>query len=204
VENSRKAIVESAIHLFAVNGYAETSIREVATTAGVAPALVFHYFDNKLNLLRTCLSAIIESSSERLQHAIASTATQDVVEAVDAYGRAAVTWAVNNRDGLRLLGQILLLENGIRGFDVNFEVGYAMNEASVPLAERLVAEYGERAVMAFTHARVSLLGASLTNIVMMDLFRKVDLRDPDLERAGLDALVVAFREGLFALLDRRR
>jgi len=44
----------------------------------------------------------------------------------------------------------------------------------------------------------------LTNIVMMDLFRKVDLRDPDLERAGLDALVVAFREGLFALLDRRR
>ncbi len=50
-ERTREAIVEAARELFAEHGFAETTIRAVATRAGVDPALVHYYFADKDGLL---------------------------------------------------------------------------------------------------------------------------------------------------------
>jgi AcrR family transcriptional regulator len=47
----RDAIVASALRLFGERGVAATSLREVAKTAGVSPALVVHHFGGKEGLV---------------------------------------------------------------------------------------------------------------------------------------------------------
>ena len=48
---TRTAIVEAAMTCFAQNGYAHTSIRQIATQAGVSTGLMYHYFESKEALL---------------------------------------------------------------------------------------------------------------------------------------------------------
>lgn len=61
-------ILDTAEELFAENGYAATSIRRIADQAGVNPALVHYYFDNK----KTLLQKVMERSLEPLGQAIAA------------------------------------------------------------------------------------------------------------------------------------
>lgn len=61
-------ILDVAEVLFAENGYAGTPIRRIADEAGVNPALVHYYFDNKKNLLQT----VVKRSVEPLGQAIAA------------------------------------------------------------------------------------------------------------------------------------
>jgi len=53
--DTREAILAAARDLFAANGFDRTTIRAVATGAGVDPALVHHYFGTKDQLLAASL-----------------------------------------------------------------------------------------------------------------------------------------------------
>ncbi|MDR2815606.1 MAG: TetR/AcrR family transcriptional regulator [Proteiniphilum sp.] len=48
----RQLIMDTAMQLFAEEGYAHTSIDKIATQAGIAKGLVYTYFENKEDLLR--------------------------------------------------------------------------------------------------------------------------------------------------------
>jgi AcrR family transcriptional regulator len=50
--DTRNVILAAARHLFAGAGYDKTSVRDVATAAGVDPAMIRHYFGNKAELFR--------------------------------------------------------------------------------------------------------------------------------------------------------
>jgi AcrR family transcriptional regulator len=56
----RVAILDSAEVLFAHKGYAATSVREIAETVEVTPAMVHYYFGSKLTLLRQVLERTLE------------------------------------------------------------------------------------------------------------------------------------------------
>ena len=47
-------IRDVAIALFAEQGYAATTVRQVAAAAGVSPALVIHHFGEQASLRREC------------------------------------------------------------------------------------------------------------------------------------------------------
>lgn len=64
----RAAILEQAECLFARQGHAATSVRQVADAAGVTPAMVHYYFGNKASLLRQ----VLESALEPIARAIAA------------------------------------------------------------------------------------------------------------------------------------
>lgn len=53
---TREAILEAALGLFAERGYDATSVRAVATAAGVDPALVRHFFGGKEQLFATAVA----------------------------------------------------------------------------------------------------------------------------------------------------
>jgi AcrR family transcriptional regulator len=60
-QGSLKAkILDVAEELFSEQGYAATSIRQIAEQAGVNPALVHYYFENKRNLLETVMERVLE------------------------------------------------------------------------------------------------------------------------------------------------
>jgi TetR/AcrR family transcriptional regulator len=67
-QDLRTQILKTAEELFADNGYAATSIRRIAETVGVNPALVHYYFGNKKALLQK----VMEHSLEPLGRAIAA------------------------------------------------------------------------------------------------------------------------------------
>jgi AcrR family transcriptional regulator len=49
-EERRKQIIRAAIRIFAANGYAGSTTREIAEEAGVAEALLYRYFSGKKDL----------------------------------------------------------------------------------------------------------------------------------------------------------
>jgi TetR/AcrR family fatty acid metabolism transcriptional regulator len=53
VEDRRTRIVEAAVHVFARKGYHAARVGDIATEAGVAHGLLYHYFDSKEQLLET-------------------------------------------------------------------------------------------------------------------------------------------------------
>jgi AcrR family transcriptional regulator len=57
---ARARIRDAAIELFAAQGVAGTSIREVAELAGVSPGLVMHHFGSKEGLRRAADDAVFE------------------------------------------------------------------------------------------------------------------------------------------------
>ena len=56
----RRSILDSAEAHFAVQGYAATSLREIADSVGVNPAMVHYYFGSKFALLRQVMERTLE------------------------------------------------------------------------------------------------------------------------------------------------
>lgn len=72
----REAIVEAAGKEFAAGGFAQTSMRAIARSAGVDPALVHHYFANKEELFLAA-AAMPVNPLEILQSALPDPAEVD-------------------------------------------------------------------------------------------------------------------------------
>ncbi|AMU31046.1 TetR family transcriptional regulator [Mycobacteroides abscessus] len=60
--SARDDILASARKLFSLNGIDKTSIRAIASDAGVDPALIHHYFGTKLDLFREVVQLPVDPS----------------------------------------------------------------------------------------------------------------------------------------------
>ncbi|MBU0462010.1 MAG: TetR/AcrR family transcriptional regulator [Proteobacteria bacterium] len=64
-KNTRDNLIKTAISLFAKNGYADTSIRAIGSKAGISTSVLYHYFNNKQEILFEVINASsIELSQE--------------------------------------------------------------------------------------------------------------------------------------------
>jgi AcrR family transcriptional regulator len=61
---ARARIRDAAIEQFGASGYAETTVRSIAESAGVSPALVIHHFGSKDGLRHACDEYIVEEIIE--------------------------------------------------------------------------------------------------------------------------------------------
>lgn len=61
--DAREKIIETAVKLFSTQGYARTSLSQVAKEANVSKALIFWHFANKNELFRTALQRSLEPYS---------------------------------------------------------------------------------------------------------------------------------------------
>lgn len=66
-KNSKESIVEAAVFLFNTKGFSGTSIRDIAAKAGVNPANIAYYFQNKNGLLEFCFTAYFENYLKELE-----------------------------------------------------------------------------------------------------------------------------------------
>ena len=55
---TRRLLLAAALHRFATQGYADTTVREIADDAGVNAALISRYFDSKEGLFEECLTGV--------------------------------------------------------------------------------------------------------------------------------------------------
>jgi len=67
-------IIDAALQNFAMHGYKKTSINDIASTAGISKATVFHYFGTKkelyLYLVNTCVNSISTEVIEKFDDSI--------------------------------------------------------------------------------------------------------------------------------------
>lgn len=62
-QDTRTAILEAARQIFAEQGYDGSSVRRIATAAGVDPALIYHYFSTKEQLFLAVVQPPIDPAT---------------------------------------------------------------------------------------------------------------------------------------------
>lgn len=70
-EAARRAVLESALTLFAVNGYRRTSIEDLARHAGVSRPTVYAHFESKEDVFRSLVRGLQDEHVEAMQVALA-------------------------------------------------------------------------------------------------------------------------------------
>jgi AcrR family transcriptional regulator len=85
----RRQIVEAATTLFSRHGYFRTTIKDIATLAGVSPGLVYQYVSDKDDLLFFVLQEVVDDYARELPVAIAAASTplERLLAAIGAYCR---------------------------------------------------------------------------------------------------------------------
>ncbi len=66
IMNKKENIISSALHLFAKNGFTETSIDKIAKHAKVSKGLTYSHFENKDDLLRVVIETTITEMTEKM------------------------------------------------------------------------------------------------------------------------------------------
>lgn len=68
-EATREAVLAAAERLFAENGFANTSLRDISAASGVSHPLIHHHFGSKEGLYQAVKRRLVESYAERFPHA---------------------------------------------------------------------------------------------------------------------------------------
>ena len=92
-DRSRKAILDKGLSLFSKQGYHGTSIREVATAAGLSTGTVYHLFPDKEAIFRALLEryfTFLAAPDFPFNKALAESAFPDDLEALGRASRESV------------------------------------------------------------------------------------------------------------------
>jgi AcrR family transcriptional regulator len=96
-QRTRQTIIEVATHLFAEQGYSETTLVQIAGAAEIAPSTFFNYFSSKVDIVFGLHQAVFESARERVLErpagepatkALLAWITEDLPEAEAPYKEA--------------------------------------------------------------------------------------------------------------------
>lgn len=66
-QEKRKLILETALELFAENGYYGTSISHIAKKAGISKGLLYNYFESKEDVLKSIIQSGYEAAYNHLE-----------------------------------------------------------------------------------------------------------------------------------------
>lgn len=85
-EERQTQIVEAAARLFAEKGFDGTSVDDIAEACGVAPGLIYHYFDSKTGILKALIErkAFLPRMAEILQAPPKATVEETLTELAHA------------------------------------------------------------------------------------------------------------------------
>ena len=139
-QSRRSAIIEAAARLFLDNGYAETTIAQIAAEAGVSPQLIYAAFNGKAGLLAGVLDRVAAGDDEPIlmrdrPESLALAEIEDPYERMRA--AAALVADLNGR-----VGALVKLVDRVAGTDpavaeLQHNMLAMMREDYLVIAERL-------------------------------------------------------------------
>lgn len=117
-EDKRSEIIRVAGAVFCSTGYAQTSVEDIAKKIGVSKAIIYYYFDNKLDLFRACHLV----ATELLERSFEASRDEDAFRHLRQFARLYVLSLISsNSPGAVLLDFHLLPENEAREVHVRRE-----------------------------------------------------------------------------------
>src|SRR5690625_2863769 len=111
-ETSREEIKTVARRLFEKQGYAATSLVQIAREVGVSRTTLFSYFPAKRDLLWD----EFEAGEERLWAAVAAARDRPLIEILGAGLIATADYPISEHDGLRLRWRLTLEDPQLRAY----------------------------------------------------------------------------------------
>jgi AcrR family transcriptional regulator len=174
---TRAAILTAAAEQFAEHGFRDTTMRAVASAAGVDPALVHHYFGTKGGLFAAAMAFPI-NPGEMASHLVAP--------GVDGIGERVVRTLLT-----------IFAELG----DANPMIGLLRSAAGHPPAAKMLREFLSEAVLdrvasAVQTDRPQLRAELCASQVLGILVAREVIAFPALAQADLDTLVAAYGPAL--------
>jgi len=100
--DTRRDILSAARTVFALKGFAGTSVREVAEAARVNKAMIYYYFQNKVDLYRAVLSDSFEAMQNIWQHEIFQ-GNAPARQKIQTYIEGFIHFQLRNQDLRRIL-----------------------------------------------------------------------------------------------------
>jgi AcrR family transcriptional regulator len=111
-EASRRRILDAALRLFAAHGYAGTSIRMIAESAGISVGLMYNYFPTKADLL----GALFAESMRDVEASFASADAEPTpARRIERLVKSAFEILDGNRDFWRLSYGVRMQPAVVRG-----------------------------------------------------------------------------------------
>ena len=130
-EEKRSEIVRVAGAVFCSTGYAQTSLEDIAKRIGVSKAIIYYYFENKLDLFRACHLV----ATELLERSFEAARDEDELQHLRQFIRLYVLSLIgSDSPGAVLLDFHLLPEPEAR--EINFRrerIHKALEELLAPL-----------------------------------------------------------------------
>jgi AcrR family transcriptional regulator len=137
-EASRRRILKAAMRHFASRGYAGTSIRMIARSAGISVGLLYNYFPTKADLL----GALFEESMRDVQASFASAdAASTPAERIERLVRSSFEILEANRDFWRLSYGVRMQPAVVAGLGKRLHAWMTTIQATLA---RYLAEAGSR------------------------------------------------------------
>ena len=180
-ESTRQAILDAARDSFLARGFARTTIRGVARTAGVDPALVSYYFGTKGDLFSASMNLQVRASEE-----IAKIVSGDIRTAGPRLVRLAMTTWDDSEGGATfhaLLRWIATDDSAPKAVQT-----YATEQIAGPIAQALA-----QAGVSVPHARerATLVGSQIVGLAMMRYLLRLDpLAEASVEHYLTEPLVL--------------
>jgi AcrR family transcriptional regulator len=103
----RVQIIEAATRVLSRQGYTDTSLKEIAREAGVAPGLLHYYFDSKEELLLEVVQVLDRDLTETWKRAVAD--IEDPLERIVAALDAAEARCAQRPESWRLMFDLYML-----------------------------------------------------------------------------------------------
>ncbi len=82
-DDTRKAILDAAFHLFSTQGYNDTAMSAIAKKADISKGLIYHYFDSKKELLKEIFINYQSNSVAQISYSPADPALTNLNKLVD-------------------------------------------------------------------------------------------------------------------------
>ena len=173
--STQEAILTAARESFLTQGYEGTTIRAVARTAGVDPALVSYYFGSKGDLFGAAVNLHAQASQE-----IATAINGDLLSAGPRLVRLSLTAWDDDADGATFRTLLQWMAADVRSPEAI--QNYATEQIAAPMTEAL-----EQSGLSITSARerATLAGSQLVGLAMI----RYVLRLEPVASASVDHLV---------------
>ncbi len=191
-EASRKQVLDAAIQALADNGYARTSVSDIATAAGMSKGAVHYHFESKEDLISQVLDHCAAAMRDRVRAAWEAPGNPS-----DKISRALREMRVSRKEGgpeLRVLAD--LMAQGLHDPKLRSSLAAMFEANRHEVVEHLLASLTEFGLKPKVPARVlpRLLLGALDGLALHDFFDPPPPEDDAAIQTALEAIAMSLFE----------
>jgi|GEM_PF-991017 len=188
-EDTRADILAAARTVFALRGFSGTSLREVAESARVNKAMIYYYFQDKVDLYRAVLSDSFDAMQDIWKHEIFQ-GNAPARQKIQRYIKGFISFQHDNED----LRKILAMEfstTGAKSGNIKWIAKhyFAKNHAALVTILKAGMKSGELKKMNPLMAVVALIGMIIHSFIYIPISPYIQKKNMDMSSEKLGAFV---------------